>query len=380
MKQVMLITGATGAFGYEFLVRALRDPGIDKIAALVRGASREAFERKRRGLLEAVGESGQGRLEVLRGDLAAKERLGMTREVYDALAGEVTSIAHSAADTKFTLPLTKARAANVEATVRLLTCARTFDRLEKIATFSTAYVAGRRTGVIEEGDLDGQAGFVNAYEQSKFEMEQAVGAFVGELPIAVYRLSTMIGDSATGSVRVQNAFHHSLRLLYCGLAPMVPGGLDCRVDFLPVDYAADAACWLFTRAFVPGRTYQICAGRSAWSLGDLLDAAAQNFARCRPAWRKRGIEPPAVVDAATFDLFVKTVEESGNEILTRATRSIRSFAYQLAYPKTFSTARTREGLKGSGVKPPQIRKCFSNVVETCIRTDWGAGNDEPTKL
>jgi nucleoside-diphosphate-sugar epimerase len=249
--------------------------------------------------------------------------------------------------------------------------------LRQVGCFSTVYVAGRRTGTFRGEDLeDGGAGFVNTYEQSKNEMERAVRERMADLPVAVYRLSTLIGDSRTGAVTGFNAFHHALRLLYQGLAPMIPGDPSHRVDLVPVDYVADAACWLFRHRFVAGCTHQLCSGPArSRPLSELLEMTLEEFGRVRPAWRRRGIEKPLVVDLRTYELFVRSVEETANEGLRQATRSIQSFAYQLAYPKTFDASATDAALAESGLEPPSLADYYPKVVRYCVETDWGASDN-----
>jgi nucleoside-diphosphate-sugar epimerase len=270
------------------------------------------------------------------------------------------------------LPLEEARSINVGGTRALLDFAADCRSLRRVGVFSTVYVAGRRTGRIAENDLDdGGAGFVNTYERSKHEMEREVRRRMTDLPIAVYRLSTLIGDSRTGAVTTPNAFHHALRLLYHGLAPMVPGRPENRVDVVAVDFVADAARWLFERRFEAGRTYHLCSGMAASStLGELIDLTVECFRRFRPEWRRRHVEKPAIVDPSTYELFVRSVEETGNEVLLRATRAVQSFAGQLSCSKVFETRETAGALEGSGLRPPRVVEYLPTVVRSCLETEW----------
>jgi thioester reductase-like protein len=234
-------------------------------------------------------------------------------------------------------------------------------------------VAGRFTGCFGEDDIGGHEGFVNSYEQSKAEMESLVREAMPSLPIALYRLSTIIGDSRSGAVTGFNAVHHALRLLYQGLAPMVPGEPATPVDLIPVDFAADAAFHLFEHAFTPGVTYHLCAGadRSA-PLGALLDATMAAFERYRPAWRRRSIARPALVNLETYELFVRSVEEAGNDVLLQATRAVQAFAYQLAFPKIFDAHRATAVLASAGIMPPPVLDYYDAIVRWCIESNWGA--------
>lgn len=355
--RTVLVTGGTGTLGSQ-LVHRYGNAGDATVIVLTRGTPHRA----------ALSPS----VRVLTGDLRAGHTLGIADVDLGALRSNVTDIVHCAADTTFNRPLADARASNVDATRAMLDFAATCPSLERVACFSTVYVAGRTTGCFGEDDAGGQDGFVNSYEQSKAEMETLVRNAMTRLPIALYRLSTIIGDSRTGVVTGMNAVHHALRLLYQGLAPMVPGQESVLVDLIPVDYAGDAAFHLFEHAFTPGATYHLCAGaaRSA-TLGALLDATITAFERHRPAWRKRSIARPALVTLDTYELFVRSVEEAGNEVLLQATRAVQAFAYQLAYPKVFDARRAEAALEPAGIEPPRVLDYYDDIVRWCIETNWG---------
>jgi nucleoside-diphosphate-sugar epimerase len=360
-RRTILVTGGTGTLGRALVERLGRAGGAD-VVTLTRGVT-------------GYGTGGRSAARSVRGDLRAGPSLGVASADHAALRSTVTAIVHCAADTTFNRPLEEARATNVEGTRAVLDFARGCPRLERVACFSTVYVAGRATGCFGETDVGGSAGFVNSYEQSKAEMEALAREAMRELPVAIYRLSTIIGDSRSGAVSGVNAVHHALRLLYQGLAPMVPGHASTLVDFIPVDFAADASHELFERAFTPGATYHLCAGatRSA-TLGGLLDATMAAFERHRPAWRKRSIARPAIVSLDTYELFVRSVEEAGNQVLLQATRAVQAFAYQLAYPKVFDARHAGAALAPSGIEPPPVLDYYDRVVRWCIETNWGAGS------
>jgi nucleoside-diphosphate-sugar epimerase len=349
-RRTILVTGGTGTLGRELVAR------FGTTDATIVVLSRQV----------------QAGMQSVRGDVRSGPTLGIAVGEHTALRERVTDIVHCAADTTFNRALSEARATNVEGTRAVLDFATACPRLRRIACFSTVYVAGRATGCFGEDDVGGAEGFVNSYEQSKAEMETLVRDTMPRLPIALYRLSTIIGDSRTGAVSGFNAIHHALRLLYQGLAPMVPGRESALVDLVPVDFAADAAYHLFEQAFAPGTTYHLCAGatRSA-TLGALLDATIAAFERYRPAWRRRSIARPALVELDTYELFVRSVEEAGNQVLLQATRAVQAFAYQLAYPKVFDARRADAGLASASIEAPPVLDYYDRVVRWCIDTNWG---------
>ena len=356
-----LVTGGTGALGRE-------------LVPLLASEGRELFVLTRDPQHAAAVLPSQATL--VHGDVTAGALLGMPEADAAMLQARVARIIHCAAATSFSLPIETARAVNVEGTRAVLGFARRCSRLEAVACASTAYVAGKRTGIIRERDGGGSAGFVNSYEQSKHEMEEVIHAAASELPVSICRFSTIIGHSATGAVGSFNAIHHALRLFYQGLAPMIPGDHATRIDLVPVDFAAAAMHRLSTDRFQSGRTYQLCAGEpNTCSLDELLSMTIEAFERTRPAWRKRRIVRPAVVDPDTYELFVRSVRESGNVVLQAATDAVQAFAWQLVYPKTFDTSVASAALAGTGVRVPHVRDYYEKVVEWCVTSNWGRAAD-----
>ena len=358
-RRTILVTGGTGTLGAELVARLARGKAASVIV-LARGT-----ERPRGAVLPPD-------VRVLTGDVRQGPGFGLDASLGTTLRESVTDIVHCAADTTFNRPLADARAANVVGTEAVLAFAKECRQLQRMACFSTVYVAGRTTGCFAEGDVGGADGFVNTYEQSKAEMEAVVRDAMRDLPIAIYRLSTIIGDSRTGEVTGLNAIHHALRLLYQGLAPMVPGRETGLVDLIPVDFAADASHHLFEHEFSAGATYHLCSGAAGSStLGALLDATMTAFERYRPAWRKRSIARPAIVTLETYELFVRSVEDAGNQVLLQATRAVQAFAYQLAYPKVFDSRHADGVLAPAGIAAPRVLDYYDRIVRWCVGTNWG---------
>jgi hypothetical protein len=104
----------------------------------------------------------------------------------------------------------------------------------------------------------------------------------------------------------------------------------------------------------------------------LLDATMAAFERHRPAWRKRSIARPALVELATYELFVRSVEEAGNQVLLQATRAVQAFAYQLAYPKVFDARNAEAALVPRGIQAPPVLDYYERIIRWCIETNWGA--------
>ncbi|MFL5576590.1 MAG: SDR family oxidoreductase [Gemmatimonadaceae bacterium] len=360
---VYLVTGATGLLGGRVVRRLLRADPAARVVALAREPARWAARASALGLPAHAA-------APLAGDLT-RPGLGLDAAARARLAREVTGVLHLAADTTFSRPLDEARAVNGEGTRRLLELAGELPAAGRVAFVSTAFVAGRLTGRVPEAAHDGAAGWVNAYEQSKWEAEGLVRAWGDDArrEWVILRSSTVVCDDAGGGVTQLNAVHRALRLYHGGLAAMMPGTPESALDVVPADYVADAVAALAFRHDLAGQTLHLCAGDRAYPLDALLDETYELWARC-PAWRRKGIARPALTDAATYARFEGAVEETGDARLRGVTRSLSHFIPQLALPKRFDTTRADRAL---GRAAPAPREYWGRMIGRLIETGWRGG-------
>ncbi|MCL4396400.1 MAG: SDR family oxidoreductase [Chloroflexi bacterium] len=351
----------------------LRTPGGPQIKVLVRGAPAERKVKSARlvtGVDEETRDAFAARVELIWGDVA-QPHLGLDDSAYRVLSESVTDIIHSAASIDFAMSLSAARAVNYQGTVNLVDFARSCVAPCAFAYISTAHVAGKRTGRIAEDELDHAAGFVNAYEQSKYETEQFLRTRMGELPVAVYRSTTLIGDSRSGVVRQFNFFHNAMRFAYHGLVPALPGDPRGHVDLIPVDYAARAIQHLVDHNFRPGTTYHVCAEpRLSFCLEELVD---KTFAAlvASPFSIRRRLHKFPILEPAAFNRLVQDARDEGHARLLQALVPLTYFMPHLALPKVFDSGNTRRDLQGSGLTLPDIRTYYDRIVDYCLQTDWG---------
>ncbi|HEY7057353.1 MAG TPA: SDR family oxidoreductase [Vicinamibacterales bacterium] len=351
--QVVLLTGGTGAIGTP-LAHALAQTGA-RVVVLARTPPPAPH-----------------RFRGLAGDLLRGPRLGLEHDEARWLHDHVTTIVHAAGLTRFDAPIETARRANVDGLHHLLTFASECAKLERVVALSTVYVAGRRTGTVLEDELDHDRGFVNAYEQSKHEAEQLLRSWMARLPLAVCRLSTVIGDSTTGEVTEAKAIHQAIRFLYHSLLPMMPGTPQSPVDVIATDYAVAAVSHLAGAGFVPGHTVHVCAGTDTLRQDVLIDLLIETILQSRPAWRRRAIEKPVIVALDTFELFRQSVEAVADAALRSSVGVLSHFAPQLAYPKVFDDRACAAALEPAGIVRPPIRQTVVQVVKYLIEHNWAA--------
>ncbi|MER7761399.1 thioester reductase domain-containing protein [Streptomyces sp. NPDC097619] len=269
----VLLTGATGFLG-AFLLRELLRTTSARIHLLVRGADRaDALARLRSNMefYKLWDEVDPARLNLLLGDLA-EERLGLTEEQFDELARTVDVVYHNGAKVHWLHPYTALRDANVAGTVEVLRLAA------RHRTVPVHYVStvGVFDGVIEEGvalrttDPTGPAeNLPSGYLQSKWVAEQIVGiARERGLPVNVYRVDVISGDTVNGACQTKDFVWLSLKgILQSGAVPATGGG---RFHLLPVDYVSGAIVAVSRRAASSGGTFHLF-NQSSLSLGQSVE-------------------------------------------------------------------------------------------------------------
>ncbi|MDQ3673274.1 MAG: SDR family oxidoreductase, partial [Gemmatimonadota bacterium] len=278
---------------------------------------------------------------------------------------QTSAIVHAAADTSFSRPLDRARAVNTNGTANVIALARDCARLERLAFVSTAFVAGRITGTVSERDNGSEVGWVNAYEQSKYEAEVLVRS--SGVPWTIMRSSTIACRDADGNVTQINAVHRALRIYHRGLAAMMPGDRGNPLDVVTATFVADSIARLTLEPRAEGKTVHLCAGRNALTLGELVDTAYDVWAG-DPAWRKRRVERAMITDPDTYRLFEHAVHQTGDPRLRSIVTSLSYFIPQLALPKLFDTSVAEDLL---GAAPPSSREFWLPMLRRLLATNWG---------
>jgi thioester reductase-like protein len=368
-ESVIVLTGVTGAVGRELLSRMVRVPRT-RVVCLVRAATDEEADKR---LSETIDEltheplSGEERSRVtaIRGDVT-RERLGLDVARWDALAAQTTRIVHGAANVSWSLPIEEARRINVGGTSEMLRLADAACKRGTLRAFdylSTVMVAGKQQGLIGEEQLDDRLGFWSTYEQSKNEAERMVRSKKGSLPVSVFRLSMVVGDSRTGHTSSFNVMYWPLKLLSRGMFRIAPADPAGVVDFVPVDYVADAVEALSADPAQRGKGFHIAAGaENCCTVREFLDLAVEVM----------GIPRPILVNPTVFMAFVKPLVLAVTWGKRReAFHKARVYLPYVSYRARFDVTQARAGLASRGISPPPVRTYFRNLIEYAIQTDWG---------
>ena len=164
--RVVLLTGLPSFVARVLLQRLMANEPSSTFYAVV---PKHLQARLRERLTTAEWE----RLRVFTGDTTAMD-LGLSGEEYVELAEHVTDIYHMASIFFLKIDYPEAARVNVKGTKNVLITASDMNNLQRFNHFSTAFVSGKRTGVIMENDLDCGQSFRNAFEKTRFEAEVIV--------------------------------------------------------------------------------------------------------------------------------------------------------------------------------------------------------------
>jgi len=369
----LFLTGVTGAVGMEMARWLARHAPKARVYALIRAPSPVVLKARWSKLAaklwpDVSARPPEGQFVPVLGDIT-RPGLGLSPQDAARLAEEVTHVIHSAANVELDAPLPEARQANVDGTRYVFEVVRTFRRLERAGYVSTLFVAGLRPGRFLETDEVHEAGFVNPYEQSKYEAEHYVRGLMKELPIAMYRLAYLIGRDS-GEVTRYNSMHSLIRLFYQGHVGAFPGTPDSRMDLSSNDYAASALLTLFLEHYQPGRTFHIGNGDDSLRLQDFIDTLVEVSAETERRWAQGAFLPPDVVDEETYMLLRRTLLQTQNKQSHEVIRLGDTMYGHLLASQVFD-ARPVHALLGERVKPPPARQLLRDVLRHCVATDWG---------
>lgn len=294
-RKSILLTGSTGFLGGELLKRIVT---LDcDIKILVRRLDGIGTVGRIRDVFAGYGADAVtanlfiGKIEAFEGDVT-DSNLGLDNAVLHRLRDSVDEVFHCAAATKFSgLSRDALLKVNHEGARNLLDFCCS-GKKKHFHYISTAYVAGKKRGIVYEGELDDNRGFHNDYEESKYLAEKAVHEYAANcnLPYTIYRPTIIVGDSRTQRTTNFDGIYTFARMLYllkrravaavadvgglqsndsakriCVAEPNVnvhvplrlPVNPDATINLVPVDFVADAIAAIFRDAKRANRTFHI---------------------------------------------------------------------------------------------------------------------------
>jgi thioester reductase-like protein len=340
---VVLVTGYPGSIARRLVPRILerrrgRPPRLVGLA-LASQAQAAREELARLGVEH----------ELLEGDVTAMH-LGLSGAEYKRLVGEVTEIWHLAGLYDLSADPQLIRAVNVEGTRAVLELARRAPRLARLHHFSSAYVAGDRTGVVLEEELDAGQRFDDPYARSKFDAEGLVRRAQAELPATIYRPSMVVGDSRSGEIdRFEGPYFLALLLVTAPATVPVPLPQEASapLNAVPVDFVVEAAAEIGASPASAGRTVHLV-DPAPYPVRRVYELVAARVGRTLP----RAAVPHRALDAILRLPYLERIARPQRSALQHLNRFV-----------VYNPRHTLELLAGTGIRCPAIPTYVDRLVD-----------------
>ncbi|HYJ46328.1 MAG TPA: SDR family oxidoreductase [Pyrinomonadaceae bacterium] len=276
LDETIFLTGFPGFIAGR-LVKRLATEGA-RFLLLVQPAF---LERAREEAARIAGETGlaEDNFRLIEGDIT-RPLLGISPQEMERAREETTILFHLAAIYDLAVKRQPAMLVNVEGTRNVNQFALILPNLRRYHYVSTCYVAGRRTGVILETELQHSAGFRNFYEETKYLAEVEVDALKRELPVTIHRPAVVCGDSLTGETAKYDGVYyliHYLRKQPSLLSLVNIGNENVTLNLVPVDFVVEAMTALTKDERALGATLQL-ADPQPLTTHDLFEAIARSMA------------------------------------------------------------------------------------------------------
>lgn len=260
----VLLTGATGFCGAHMIDELLRRT-TGRILCLVRASDdQHGMERIRASHRRYVlSELSSARVEPVVGDLG-KPGLGLSPSRFEELGATIDAVYHFGGQVNFIYPYHDLRAANVEGTYEIIRLAAA-RAVPVHFTSSMAVLAGFGPAGVREVTEDMPLSYPEylsvGYVETKWVAEALLKrASDAGLPVALYRLMDVTGNSGTGVMNTGSEMAALIDFITrTGLCPDV----RLPLDFLPADHLVRAMGHISTRHRARGEVYHLTNPRPA---------------------------------------------------------------------------------------------------------------------
>ena len=348
MASKVFMTGFPGFIAQRLVDRLLdKDPDatftflIEDRMRGVADATIKGMEKPHPGFIEST--------TVVTGDIS-RPRLGMSQEEYDKAVDEITHVWHLAAIYDLSVPPSLAYRVNVVGTSEVLDFCEACANLQRLDYVSTCYVAGDRTGLVLENDLDEGQGFKNHYESTKCWAEMEVRRRMDRVPTAIQRPAIVVGDSRNGETDKYDGPYFLMNLLskLPSWIPMVHiGGGAATVNLVPIDFLVDAMAEIWTRDEALGLTIQL-ADPYPHTVKEVMEEMFRLLGFAKPLF---SVPSAAVAGALQFDAL--------RGLIKIPKESVIYFNHDVQ----FDTANQRRVLSGSNVACPDLFDYLPTLVD-----------------
>ncbi len=223
------------------------------------------------------------RVHCLVGDILCID-LGLTGDQVRALHDEIEEVHHMAAIQYLGLEGAKMRAVNIDGLREVLEFCLGIRRLRRLCHWSTAFVAGARSGTVHEHELMVGQRFRNGYEETKAAAEVLARHAMDKLPITVVRPPIIVGDAESGEIQRFDGPYLLMNAIVnapANVAVPLPGRGRYPLHVVPADYAVRAGCYLARHPATESGTFHLVDPHPL-TARQFFDAVADAAGRPRP--------------------------------------------------------------------------------------------------
>lgn len=342
MEYGYFFTGFPGFISNQLIREVLRrNDGMGRFYVLVLPNMVEKAEVERAAILLEFGLP-ESHFEIIEGDIASPG-LAIDPEVQTQLETAVTHVFHLAAIYDLAVPKEIAYLVNVEGTRNVNDWTKTLKSIKRYTYFSTAFVAGRREGILYEDELIKPSSFKNYYEETKYEAEVLVEALKSEVPVTIIRPGIVKGHSRTGeTIKFDGPYFIMNFIDRLSFMPFLPklGKGDSVVNLVPVDYIIEATTYLTFSQKGAGKTYHLTDPKP-YKVSELYEMMMYEMMKKQP----KGSVPLALAKGGLhFRVFRRYlgVEKEALDYFT--------------WKGTFDSSQAQDDLKDSGIRCPDFKE------------------------
>ncbi|KAF5367566.1 hypothetical protein D9758_003797 [Tetrapyrgos nigripes] len=274
--RVIVLTGATGSLGAHILHQLVSSSDVRKVICLSRAASHaESKDRVKESLkLRKLPLPADDKLDSYAGNPNIA-LLGLKQVEYDDIRNEVTDVIHNAWPVNFNLSIDSFDE-YIGGSLNLMNLCLQSPFSEPASFYVSSSISSRQgspdvTCSEDYADSPSTAGGTG-YAQSKWVVEELCqrAAESAGLPVGVFRIGQMVGDTVNGVWNETEAWPLMFKSVDAvGALPL----LDENPSWLPVDFAGRAIAEIVTRDQLPSNSevYHIVNPNTSASWADILN-------------------------------------------------------------------------------------------------------------
>ncbi|WP_318615954.1 SDR family oxidoreductase [Sporosarcina sp. YIM B06819] len=326
-------TGFPGFIATELIKELVRLGQVEKLYAVVQAGQGELAKSKAASIMAEMNATIP--FDIIVGDIT-QENFGMDQQIMDQLNSEMLTVWHLAAIYDLAVKAEIAWDVNVEGTRQVNTFVRNHPSITRYMYFSTAYVAGKREGMLLETELLRPTAFKNHYEETKFEAELLVEELKSDVAVTIIRPGIVRGHSETGqTIKFDGPYFFMNMIDRLKWMPIIPyvGKTTACINVVPIDYIINATVFLASRAEAAGQTIHLT-DPSPHPIEEIYEAMVFELTGKRP----KGRLPLVLAEKGLSS--IRLQRKLGVEAQTMD---------YLTWNATFDTAIAQKLLAGSGI-------------------------------